>query len=384
MRRSGTAVAAPGDCEVAHHLADGAVNQAQRVLQLQDDARWQFLLAEGSVTTARRAASGDCEPLQVPPPASADEAIALERSPQTSPSVVVSLVCAALAATAGLIISLNATTPPVPVATVALAVTTPEAGADAAPPVEPASPAAQRAESPALHDLGKTVYAARFAGVGASERTCLARAIYYEARGETNEGQIAVAQVVLNRVRSKKWPKSICGVVNQGVERGEKCQFSFSCNTRLAQPSGVLWDEAELVAEQAISGRGWLRELMDATHYHTTAVAPIWRLGLVEQATIGSHVFYREATGLRESLKVAQAYAALASVKATRASLVPKPAVLPASPAKTGSVQANVATESAPAKPERAKIVEKAPVAAPPRKVAGGGEADWKTSIFEH
>jgi spore germination cell wall hydrolase CwlJ-like protein len=394
MRKSGNSEVPrrPSDeaCEVAHHLAGGAVDQAQRVMQLHDNARWQYLLAEDTLTTVRRVAAGDHGSCDAPPPAHVAPVPSIAE-PASSRMLIAAVASAALAATAGLIVSLHASTNPRPplaatvsnetgsnetVSTetaapqsVSAAAALPAAANTGAPVVPGALP-----QEAAPQDFGKTVYAARFSAAPASERTCLARAVYYEARGEPAEGQIAVAQVILNRARSKKWPNSICGVVNQGVERGEKCQFSFSCNTHISPPSGVMWDEAQLIADQALAGQAWLRELMEATHYHTTSVAPIWRLGLVQQATIGTHIFYREASGVRENTKITQVYAALAAVKATRASLKPMAA-------KPDVVQVKAAPPAAatvPVKPaERPK-----PPTAPARKPSADG--DWKASIFEH
>jgi spore germination cell wall hydrolase CwlJ-like protein len=172
-------------------------------------------------------------------------------------------------------------------------------------------------------DLGKTIYAPHFAGATPSERACLARGIYYEARGEPYDGQIAVAQVIINRARSKRWPNTICGVINQGVERGEKCQFSFTCHPSSVAPHGELWDEANALATEVLAGRAWLRELANVTHYHTTAVQPVWRLGLTELVTLGSHVFYSEPDGLVAS---SQSYAsALAAPE--RAAALPNQSV---------------------------------------------------------
>lgn len=395
MRKSGeNDVARPPfseACGLAHDLADGAVDQAQRVMQLHDDARSQFLLAEDTMTTVRRVAAGDHGPADVEKTAPASTVLPAP-APAANRSLSWAVGCTALAATAGLIVSLQAATnPQAPVAMTASieALEQPSAGAlaaaTAAPriatiavPANASAPAASVTRLPetAQQDFGKSVYAARFSTAPATERACLARAVYYEARGEPAEGQIAVAQVILNRARSKKWPNSICGVVNQGVERGEKCQFSFACNSRLSAPNGVMWEEAELIATQALAGQAWLRELMEATHYHTTSVAPVWRLGLVQQTTIGTHIFYREASGLRENTKVTQAYASLAAIKATRASLKPanpkpestKPAAVP--------VKASAST-ALPAKPERPKQPT-APASKP------NADGDWKASVFEH
>jgi Cell Wall Hydrolase len=142
-------------------------------------------------------------------------------------------------------------------------------------------------------DIGSRMYAAEFGRTDALNMRCLAEAVYYEARGEPYAGQIAVAQVVLNRARSGRWPRSICGVINQGVDRGEKCQFSYICKTERPKLIGAMWDRAQEIARDATLGRAWLRELVEATHYHTTAVSPVWRLGLEPLHTFGTHVFYR-------------------------------------------------------------------------------------------
>jgi len=137
------------------------------------------------------------------------------------------------------------------------------------------------------------VYAVEFAHSDIASVRCLAEAVYYESRGEQYIGQVAVAQVVLNRARSGKWPRGICAVINQGAERGEKCQFSYVCRTARQAPHGPMWERAQEIAVDAVRGRVWLRELVEATHYHTTEVAPVWRQGLDPLGTFGAHVFYR-------------------------------------------------------------------------------------------
>lgn len=134
---------------------------------------------------------------------------------------------------------------------------------------------------------------------------CLAQAVYYEAASESLEGQRAVAQVVLNRVRDPRYPSSVCGVVYQGSERRTGCQFTFTCDGALARkPDPFLYARARMVAVQAMSGRVEPAVGL-ATHYHTKQVVPYWRTDLVKLRTIGAHIFYgwqgreRSARGLR-------------------------------------------------------------------------------------
>ena len=123
---------------------------------------------------------------------------------------------------------------------------------------------------------------------------CLAQAIYYEAGAESEDGQRAVAQVVLNRVRHPAWPDSICGVVYQGPLRARGgCQFTFTCDGSLAvAPSGTRWDRARRLAAEAIAGRVHAR-VGGATHYHARYVAPAWAPRLRRTTVIGAHHFYR-------------------------------------------------------------------------------------------
>lgn len=131
------------------------------------------------------------------------------------------------------------------------------------------------------------------AGVGyAAALRCLTQAVYYEAASERDEGQRAVAQVVLNRVRHPAFPNSVCGVVYQGSERITGCQFSFTCDGSLARtPSVRGWDRAERVARQALSGKVEAA-VGNATHYHANYVVPYWAPTLDKAATIGAHIFY--------------------------------------------------------------------------------------------
>lgn len=122
---------------------------------------------------------------------------------------------------------------------------------------------------------------------------CLTAAIYYEARSESDAGQRAVAQVVLNRVAHPAYPNTVCGVVYQGSERRTGCQFSFTCDGSLAKtPQRLFWQRAEGVARAALSGFVY-RPIGLATHYHTIAIHPYWAPSLTHVGTIGAHRFYR-------------------------------------------------------------------------------------------
>lgn len=120
---------------------------------------------------------------------------------------------------------------------------------------------------------------------------CLTQAVYYEARGESQSGQQAVAQVVLNRVRHPAFPKSVCGVVFQHAGGG--CQFSFACDGSVShRHEGGAWDRARRVAADALDGHV-LASIGNATHFHVASLGNIWSTGMLKVAQIGSHVFYR-------------------------------------------------------------------------------------------
>jgi spore germination cell wall hydrolase CwlJ-like protein len=139
---------------------------------------------------------------------------------------------------------------------------------------------------------------------------CLAEAIYYEARSESEEGQRAVAQVVLNRVRHPAYPGSVCGVVYQGPMRaGGGCQFTFTCDGSLAAaPSGFEWLRARRIAAEALAGAVYA-PVGHATHYHTHAVLPVWAYRLAKVAVVGSHNFYRMPDRWGAPQSFAQRYA---------------------------------------------------------------------------
>lgn len=121
---------------------------------------------------------------------------------------------------------------------------------------------------------------------------CLTTAIYYEAATEPDDGQRAVAQVILNRARHPTFPATICGVVYQGSEK-PGCQFSFACDGSMARkPSRQYWDRAARVAAAALAGEVFAPVGM-ATHYHTHAVTPRWNKSLVMTGVFGAHFFHR-------------------------------------------------------------------------------------------
>lgn len=123
---------------------------------------------------------------------------------------------------------------------------------------------------------------------------CLTNAVYYEAGNEPEEGQRAVAQVILNRVASPHWPDSICGVIYQGSERDDrKCQFTFSCDGSMARiPGSAGWARARGVARRAMAGEIYGPAGL-ATYYHALAVRPAWAETVRPVAVIGAHIFYR-------------------------------------------------------------------------------------------
>jgi hypothetical protein len=123
--------------------------------------------------------------------------------------------------------------------------------------------------------------------------SCLAMAVYYEAGNQGSDGEAAVAQVVLNRLRNPLFPKTICGVVFQGSERSTGCQFTFTCDGSLARrPSAVGWRDANEIAERALNGYVQ-KEVGEATHYHTIWVVPYWQSSVQKVVELGAHVFFR-------------------------------------------------------------------------------------------
>lgn len=177
---------------------------------------------------------------------------------------------------------------------------------------EPASAVAARSEPvlrrpeprpaivPSLHAkrLDEAWLASLPAAEGDATWRCLTEALYFEARGEDAKGQFAVAEVILNRVDSGRFPDNVCAVINQGTGRQWECQFTYTCDGR---PETVrdrrTWALMGKIARLALNGAP-----RDLTHgalfYHTRAVSPSWSRAFFRTTTIGAHHFYSPETQL--------------------------------------------------------------------------------------
>jgi spore germination cell wall hydrolase CwlJ-like protein len=128
----------------------------------------------------------------------------------------------------------------------------------------------------------------------ARSEKCLAEAIYFEARGEAVRGQIAVAQVVMNRAFSGYYPNTVCGVVYQNKYRHMACQFTFACDNNpdvIREPD--MWERAKKIAKAMLDGQIWLPEVGKSTHYHAYYVHPSWVSEMKKMYKFGVHTFYR-------------------------------------------------------------------------------------------
>lgn len=131
-----------------------------------------------------------------------------------------------------------------------------------------------------------------------AQKRCLAEAIYFEARSEPWAGQVAVAQVVLNRVKNPNYPSTVCGVVYQNKRWRNRCQFSFACDgirDRIRDKSA--WLKAQTIAREVVAGKHWLDKIGDSTHYHATYVRPRWAPRMTRKGKIGQHIFFRTKGG---------------------------------------------------------------------------------------
>ncbi len=158
-----------------------------------------------------------------------------------------------------------------------------------------ATPDTARVVAPAKLDFATLDALPRVTGGGADQE-CLAQAIYFESRGEPLDGQIAVAEVVLNRVGDHSFPKTVCGVTRQGAGSGRGCQFSYVCdgNSDTMKSAGAR-ERSEKLAALMLAGRP--RTVTDgAIYFHTRAIRPSWSRRMARTTTIGHHIFYRAPT----------------------------------------------------------------------------------------
>lgn len=142
-------------------------------------------------------------------------------------------------------------------------------------------------------EMTKAWVDAQPAAHGGDELNCLSEALYFEARGETVKGQFAVAEVILNRVESDRFPSSACGVINQGTGKKYQCQFTYTCDGRKEViHEEQAYERVAKIAKIALDGRA-PSLTKGATHYHTRSVNPAWARVYTKTATIGYHIFYR-------------------------------------------------------------------------------------------
>ena len=165
------------------------------------------------------------------------------------------------------------------------------------PQLIPEKLAYARADLPATVFDG-SVHDAKGNKVSDKEVWCMATAIYFEARGESYRGQVAVGQVVMNRVAHRLYPSTICGVVFQNQNKRNACQFSFACDgipERVTEQKA--WDQAMEIAKLVIPATEYIADVGMSTHYHATYVYPHWAPRMKKNTKIGLHVFYQFKSG---------------------------------------------------------------------------------------
>ena len=200
-------------------------------------------------------------------------------------------------------------------------------------PIAPSQALKVNAEVPLTSGPNPAAAPFRFRGssaVRAQAVNCLATAVYYEAGNQDADGERAVAQVVLNRVRHPAFPASICNVVYEGSTKSTGCQFTFTCDGSLNRPPDLQgWRQAKQVAEDALKGYvygpvGW------ATHYHADYVVPYWSANMAKNAIIGAHLFYRWSGGWGQPAVFKKAYLGQEpNASALRAAALAAPHVAP-------------------------------------------------------
>jgi spore germination cell wall hydrolase CwlJ-like protein len=170
----------------------------------------------------------------------------------------------------------------------------------------------------------------------ARHEKCLANAIYFEARGEPLRGQIAVAQVVMNRVFSPYYPNDVCSVVYQNADHHLACQFTFACDgkSKAINERGA-WGRAQRIAKQTLDAKVWVAAVAKSTHYHAYWVKPNWVAEMKKMFRYGVHTFYRPhrwGDGAREAGWVTPEQAAISQPKTG-----PQPVSIQATPQSTSS-----------------------------------------------
>lgn len=147
--------------------------------------------------------------------------------------------------------------------------------------------------SPTIASFNRNILDAMPGATGGPEWACLSEALYFEARGEDLWGQIAVAEVILNRVDSGRFPDTVCRVIRDGTGRRHRCQFSYYCDGKAeAIGNPTAYDRIQKIAAMMIEGRARVLT-KGATFYHTDAVTPNWMNAMEQTAVIGDHIFYR-------------------------------------------------------------------------------------------
>jgi len=147
--------------------------------------------------------------------------------------------------------------------------------------------------SPTIASFNRNILDAMPPASGDKQWKCLSEALYFEARGENLWGQMAVAEVILNRVDSERFPDSVCAVIKEGSGRLNRCQFSYYCDGKAETISDfTAYGRIQKLAAMMIEGRA--RVLTDgATFYHADSVSPSWSTAFEQTAIIGDHIFYR-------------------------------------------------------------------------------------------
>ncbi|MFG1463112.1 cell wall hydrolase [Xanthobacter sp. DSM 24535] len=162
------------------------------------------------------------------------------------------------------------------------------------PPMPPVPPGDEETDGIAAGDRSPAERLSLDGPARARAEKCLAEAIYFESRGEPKRGQIAVAQVVMNRVFSGYYPNDVCKTVYQNAHRHLACQFTFACDDVkdvIREPD--MWVQAKQIASDMLDGKLWLSSVGRATHYHAYWVRPSWVREMRKLDRIGVHTFYR-------------------------------------------------------------------------------------------